>query len=488
LRAALLVTADRQFAHQTVLKETAMKLMTMIILASTALAPASAMAQGPAQPNVPNQDNQMRQVRVSEIQGKDVFTSNGNNVGQIDGVVIGQGNQAFAVVSFDDTLNLGDQSRIVPLSRMTFQNGRVIVAGMANADFGRLTPYTENMQGYREAPANQQVAFGADGQQMAQAGDASRIVVQQPAPTVRVNPAEPRVVVRQPQPQVTVNQPQPQIIVRQPQPTVRVDIPQPQIIVRMPNPDVNVAMAQPQVQVTQPKPQVQVTQPQQPQVQVEPSQPQVLVQREADAQPNVNVQRAGQPIVRYERAEPKVIVNQPKGEPNVRFEAMGQPNVNVQQQQQQQAQNRPAAAQAQPQTAQSGYTDEQRQAVRERLNAGDTETTGAVAPNIQTRPMAISNLEGTNVYNARGQELGDVDRVIVTPQGKRFVIVASGGFLGIGEDKVAFPLDRFWMRGNNLVIRGVTENDIDAMDDYRDTVDNFQRLSRNDTADLRVWQ
>ena len=89
---------------------------------------------------------------------------------------------------------------------------------------------------------------------------------------------------------------------------------------------------------------------------------------------------------------------------------------------------------------------------------------------------------------ARGQDLGEVDRIIVTPQGKRFVVVASGGFLGIGEDKVASPLDRFWMRGNNLVIRGVTENDIDAMDNYRDTLDNFQRLSRNDTADLRVWK
>jgi hypothetical protein len=92
------------------------------------------------------------------------------------------------------------------------------------------------------------------------------------------------------------------------------------------------------------------------------------------------------------------------------------------------------------------------------------------------------------VYNARGQDLGEVDRIIVTPQGKQFVVVASGGFLGIGEDKVAFPLDRFWSRGDNLVIRGVTEDDIEAMDNYRDTLDNFQRLSRNDTADVRVWK
>jgi sporulation protein YlmC with PRC-barrel domain len=460
-----------------------MKLITMVILASTALIPVSALAQTRAQPNrsgAAGQNATAHSVAASELQDKEVYTADGQNVGQVDSVVVGQNSQVFAVVSFDQSLGLGDESRLVPLSRITLQNHRVILADMSESDMRGLAAYDAGTQSYREASDAQQVTVGS---RSPKGEHGSQIVVQQPAPTVRVNPADPRIVVHQPQPQVTVTQPQPQITVRQPQPTVRVDIPKPQIIVQMPKPDVNVVMAQPQVQVTQPKPQIQVTHPQEPQVQVESAQPQVLVQRESDVQPKVNVQTSGQPVVHYERAEPKVIVNEPKGEPDVRFEAMRQSNVNGQQ-----AQNRPAAAQRPEQKTASAYTDEQRRTVLERLNAGDTESTGALPADIQTRPIAVSSLEGADVYNARGQDLGEVDRIIVTPQGKQFVVVASGGFLGIGEDKVAFPLDRFWSRGDNLVIRGVTEDDIEAMDNYRDTLDNFQRLSRNDTADVRVWK
>lgn len=88
-----------------------------------------------------------------------------------------------------------------------------------------------------------------------------------------------------------------------------------------------------------------------------------------------------------------------------------------------------------------------------------------------------------SIYNGRGEELGEVDRVIVTPQGRRFVVVGAGGFLGLGRDQMAFALERFGMRGDRLVIRVVTEDDIEAMDDYRDTLDNFQRVSRNEQAD-----
>ena len=314
-----------------------MKLVAMMVLASTALIPAAAMAQGAAQPNRPPQDAAARPMAASDLRGKDVYTADGKNVGQVDAVVIGQGNQAYAVVSFDDSLNLGDEPRLVPVSTIAFQNDREILAGMAQNDIRRLTAYNDNTPGYREAPDNQQVALGAQnpqqqGQQAQnqQGNEGSRIVVQQSAPTVRVNPAEPRVLVRQPQPQVTVSQAKPEILVRQPQPTVRVDIPQPEIIVRMPKPDVNVAMAQPQVQVIQPKPQVQVTEPQQPQVQVmRDADEQGNVQVQSQGRPQVQFQNQGQPVVRYERAQPRVIVNQAQGQPNVKFEQMDQANADA---------------------------------------------------------------------------------------------------------------------------------------------------------------
>jgi predicted outer membrane protein/sporulation protein YlmC with PRC-barrel domain len=309
---------------------------------------------------------------------------------------------------------------------------------------------------------NQQTAQSQGGQ------DPSRIVVQQPAPTVRVDQASPQVTVQQQQPQVTVNQPQPEILVRQPQPTVTVDIPQPEIIVRMPQPDVNVAMAQPQVEVNQPQPQVQIQQPQQPpQVQVERAQPQVQVQQQANAEPNVQVQRAeGQPQVRYERAEPRVVVNQPQGQPQVRIERMGegQQTAGVQQQQPQSQQQ--AAVSRQP---------------------ADTspQATGAL-PGGQA--LAVSRVTDMDLYNARGNELGDVERVVQGQDGKQYLVVGAGGFLGIGERDIAVPTDRVAMQGDRLVIQGVTEDQLRAMQPFDSNNRNFRELDNNQQVQFNAMR
>src|SRR5918993_929158 len=240
--------------------------------------------------------------------------------------------------------------------------------------------------------------------QAGQGRDGTQITVQQPAPAVRVEQAAPQVTVQQQQPNVTVRQPNPEILVRQPAPTVTVNIPQPEIIVRMPQPEVNVAQAQPQVQVNQPQPQVQVNQPQQPQVQV----------------------------------------NQAQGQPNVRIErADGQPAQGAQTQQ-------PATTQTQ--TA---------------ATATQTATTGTVAAGTgAARQFSVNQLEDMNVYNARGNQLGEVEDVLIGPNNQTFLVVAYGGFLGLGERQVVLPLDRFQLQNDRLVVAGMTEDQLRTLPAY----------------------
>jgi predicted outer membrane protein len=236
-------------------------------------------------------------------------------------------------------------------------------------------------------PAQVGATQGGGGQQpqqtaQNQAGqDPSRIVVQQPAPTVRVDQASPQVTVQQPQPNVTVRQPQPEILVRQPQPTVTVDIPQPEIIVRMPQPDVNVAMAQPQVQVNQP-----------------------------------------------------------------------------QQQAQQQTAARPADTTA-------------------------PQATGAL-PGAQA--LTVSRVNDMNLYNTQGNELGDVERVVQGPDGKQYVVIGAGGFLGMGEKHVAIPADRMALRGDRLIIQGLTEDQIRALPSFDRNDRSFRQLEGNQPVQVSV--
>jgi sporulation protein YlmC with PRC-barrel domain len=278
---------------------------------------------------------------------------------------------------------------------------------------------------------------------------ATNIVVQQPAPAVRVEQAAPQVTVQQTQPQVTVRQPQPEITVKQPAPTVTVDIPQPEIVVKMPRPEVNVAMVQPQVQVNQPPPQVQVTQQQPPQVEVQPAEPRVTVQQPG-TQSNVQVQESDTPpTVHYERAEPRVVINQAPGQPNVRIEKADET----------QARGEPRREAAAPLAAAPGAASRQ--------------------------SISVAQLKKMNLYDARGNRLGDVEQVLQAQEGgKRHFVIGIGGFLGIGERHVVIPAENVVMRGNRLIVEGLTNDQIKTMPVFDRNNRGFREMEANATVDI----
>ena len=442
-----------------------------ILVASTALAPATLFAQtstetAPAQQTTQqaSQQGQAQPITAASITNRAIYDQSDKEFGQVSNVVQDQNGQIFAVVTTS-----GNKQVLVPVERFSFNNDRLMFQG-SNKD---LAAYDEGSGNYKPVEQNTQIDLAAmQGEATGQGG--SKIVVQQPAPSVQVQQGAPQVSVQQPQPQVTVRQPNPEILVRQAAPTVTVDLPPPEIIVRMPKPDVNIAMAQPQVEVKQPQPQVQIVQPEsQSAVEVQPAQPQVSVQQ---GQPQLNVEEPGQPQVTYESAKPRVVINQSQEQPKVRYEqiesgqAQQQAGASNQQQgatsqEQALATGEQQSAAQQPAQAPRQLTAEQRQAYLKRFG-GDVKAQVTEAQSA----IAVSDLKGMDVWNSQGEQLGDVDEVI-SINNKPHVVVAHGGFMGIGEDKVTFPLERFVLSGNNhLVIRGVTEQDIEAMGEWQTKV------------------
>jgi hypothetical protein len=283
----------------------------------------------------------------------------------------------------------------------------------------------------------------------------------------------PRVLVQQAQPNVTVRQAQPEIIVRQAPPVITVQQPQPEIIVRMPEPDVNVSMAQPQVQVTMPQPQVQVVAP-----------------RQQQQQTNVQVQRQ-QPNVRFERTgEPQIIYRQAEGQPQIRFEPMAGP-----------ASAAAATTPAQPpaegiQSAQAqlnaapGYATNPAQgapADTTRATGPEPQQTGAL-PGSGVQSLRASQLEDMAVYTARDEKLGDVEQVMMGPDNKVYLVVTHGGFLGLGERKVAMSLEQVAIRGDRLVAEGMNDEQIKAIPAFDKDSANYREVEDGHTASLRMLQ
>ncbi|GGD15543.1 PRC-barrel domain-containing protein [Aureimonas glaciei] len=305
----------------------------------------------------------------------------------------------------------------------------------------------QDLAGARQQLVNVENADWGDGQtQAAQAGQpdgesVDTVTVQPQAPTIRVATPDPQVTVRQSQPQVQVDQGQPEIIVRQGAPVVTVDIPQPQIIVRMPEPDVSVSQRPPEVDVEQASPRVSVADQNEPQVEVDEAEADtadVRLTRSAEGA-DVQIRQAEQrPNIRYEREEAEIRVNQGEGEPGIRYERMAagqQP-----QQREAMADNAPAAP---------------RESANEAVNA---RSSGEVA-------LTVGELKGYDIVGANNETLGDVQDV-VNVDDRLFVVIASGGFLGLGEDQTAIALSSLTVRGDNFVAPNVTEEQIEELADF----------------------
>ena len=59
--------------------------------------------------------------------------------------------------------------------------------------------------------------------------------------------------------------------------------------------------------------------------------------------------------------------------------------------------------------------------------------------------MAASEIKGTHVKNLQGQDLGEIEEVLLDPDtGQvKFAVLEVGGFLGLGSTRVAVPLSAF---------------------------------------------
>lgn len=81
--------------------------------------------------------------------------------------------------------------------------------------------------------------------------------------------------------------------------------------------------------------------------------------------------------------------------------------------------------------------------------------------------LAVSRLKDMNLYNANGDMLGDVERVVSGGQGRDSIVIGKGGFLGLGEKQVAIPLNNVVMRGDRLVTRDLSDEQIKAMPEWK---------------------
>ncbi len=365
------------------------------------------------------------------------------------------------------------------------------------------------------------------------------VSIDQGQPEILVRQKSPTVSVQLPQPVITIEQPQPEIIIRMPDPQVAVSNPQPQVEVRQAEPRVTVQQAEPQVSVRgeeggganvaveQGEPNVQLqTAEGRPQVEIQRQEPKVSFEA---AEPSIDVQMMGEPEIRFSQT----------GEPVVRFEEFGeeqretaeagqqagagQPDENV-------AEAGPELDREQPDQQQTAETESQPmpQRLDQQERGGDPQTaeteqqsgesgqqavddieTGAIQQQDQTeaRPQrgeqqdvaslilsngqpveegqpqeyAAADLIGQEIVNQEDVALGTIE-TLVEAGDQRYIVLGSDSVLGNGESGVVLPLANVQMVEDRLVLRGLTEDEYAALQQYDGS--NAEEIAADQTIEV----
>jgi sporulation protein YlmC with PRC-barrel domain len=82
-----------------------------------------------------------------------------------------------------------------------------------------------------------------------------------------------------------------------------------------------------------------------------------------------------------------------------------------------------------------------------------------------------SKLIESDVYNDTGDEIGELDDIVLGADGKaNFAILEVGGFLGIGERLVALPFESLKIdKAGKIVLPGATKAELEKLNEFKYT-------------------
>jgi sporulation protein YlmC with PRC-barrel domain len=81
--------------------------------------------------------------------------------------------------------------------------------------------------------------------------------------------------------------------------------------------------------------------------------------------------------------------------------------------------------------------------------------------------LRASKLMKQRVYNEAGQKIGEIEDLVIAPDGSLSVaVVEVGGFLGIAKHKVAIPVKQFTSIHPKVVLPGATKEALKKLPEF----------------------
>ena len=108
---------------------------------------------------------------------------------------------------------------------------------------------------------------------------------------------------------------------------------------------------------------------------------------------------------------------------------------------------------------------------------------GQTAAGGEVQSVALVDFDGMDVVNERGEQVGEVEAIVQSAaDNKMYVVIENGGFLGVGENRVALSLEGLMMQGDRIVVPGLTDDEIRALPQF-EAGDQFPEV---DAAEVEI--
>lgn len=117
------------------------------------------------------------------------------------------------------------------------------------------------------------------------------------------------------------------------------------------------------------------------------------------------------------------------------------------------------------------------------------ETTGSVTAGASNlRQLSVDALGDMDLVSVDGKDLGEIEGVVEGSDGRRFLIVERGGFLGFGSKEVAIPLENVAIQGDRLMLRNMDMAALEALPAFENEGNAFREIEDDQQIGLAQQQ
>lgn len=265
---------------------------------------------------------------------------------------------------------------------------------------------------------------------------APEVRVQQVAPEVSVTQAQPEVLIEQAPPKITIRQPAPEVIVEQAEPKVTVRVPEPEVGVEQEDVKVSVTQYEPEISVEQAQPEIEIVQPQ-PNVILEEGEPDISLSQQ---DPTVRINEPDTAAVDIQRTEPEIAIEEAR--PEVDVQRIGEADIEYQ------------AAEPDVDVEMQGQIQDQAMD----QTSSQPSTTAGLVEGADSEIVVARDVLGMSLTSIEGADFGDVEDIVYDANGQHYLVVTTGGFLGIGEERRLVPMNRVSYGEDALIV--MSEGDL----------------------------